>query len=272
VGEPGEDRQHLAAALRDLRSRAKLSTYQLGQVLGWSQGKVSKMERGQTSADPDDVAAWARATGASPAYAVELATLATAVADQMESWRARQSRGLAATRRQLAVIHQAMTGYREFAPNVVPDLLQTQAYAARVLELVGASRRSEAEERMRRQVMLLEPSVRFRFVVTEAVLRVSLGSPNVMREQAAKILAMVRLPNVSLAVLSATSDAVALQPSGFMIYDVPGEPVVLLELLTQEIQLRAPRDVQVYEEAFALLEGSALVGKEAIEVVETIIK
>lgn len=269
MGEPGEDRQYLATALRDLRNRAKLSTYQLGQVLGWSQGKVSKMERGRTRADPDDVTAWAQATGASPAYAVELATLATVVADQMRSWHAPYGRGVAATRRQLAVIHQTMTGYREFAPYVVPDLLQTQAYAARVLELVGASRRSEAEERMRRQVVLLEPSVRFRFVVTEAALGLSLGSLDVMSEQAAKILAIVRLPNVSLAVLPATSDAAALQPSGFMIYDVPGEPVVLLELLTREIQLRTERDVQVYGEAFARLESSALVGKEAIQIIGT---
>lgn len=272
MGEPGEERQHLAAALRDLRSRAKLSTYQLGQVLGWSQGKVSKMERGRTLADPDDVAAWAQATGADLAYAVELAALATAVADQMRSLRAVRGRGLAATQRQLAVIHEAMTGYREFAPYAVPGFLQTRAYATRVLELADVSRRSEAEERMRRQTVLLDPSVQFRFVVTEAALRVPLGSPDVMREQAAKILAMVRLPNVSLAVLSATADAVVLQPSGFVIYDVPEEPVVLLELLTQEIQLRAARDVRVYAEAFARLEGTALVGKDAINVIGAMVE
>lgn len=271
MGEPGEDRQRLAAGLRDLRNRAGASTYQLAQVLGWSQGKVSKMERAQAPASPDDVAAWARASGADPAYAAELVALAAAVADQMRPWRAVHGRGLAATQRQLAAIHQAMTAYREFAPYDVPGFLQTQSYAARVLELADVSGRGgiqeAAAERMRRQAVLLDPSRSFRFVVTEAALRVPFGPPDVMREQAAKILATVRLPNVSLAVLPTATPAVALQPSGFVIYDVPDEPLVLVELLTQEIQLRTAWDVQVYSETFTRLERAALTGEAAASLI-----
>jgi transcriptional regulator with XRE-family HTH domain len=267
VAEPGGGRQRLAAALRDLREQAGVSTYQLAGVLGWSQGKVSKMERAQAPADPDDVAAWARATGADPGRAAELIALAAAVADQMRSWRAVHGRGLAATQRQLAEIHQAMTGYREFAPYAVPGFLQTERYASRVLELADVSGKGgtaeAAAERMRRQSVLLDPSRSFRLVVTESALRIPFGPPDVMREQRAKILAAIRLPNVSLAVLPVAAPAVALQSSGFAIYDVPGEPLVLVELLTQELQLRAAWDVDVYSRAFAALEAAAVVGEAA---------
>ena len=269
--EPVADRQRLADALRDLRGRSGRSTYQLAQDLGWSQGKVSKMERGQTPADPDDVAAWSRTTGADDAQGAELVALAVTVADQMRSWRAVHGRGLAATQRQLAGIHQAMTSYREFAPYGVPGFLQTEAYAARVLELADVSGRggaaAAAAERMARQAVLLDPSRSFRFVVTEAALRIPFGPPEVMREQAHKIAATVRLPNVSLAVLPAGAAAATLTPSGFVIYGVPDAPVVLVELLTQEIQLRSAWDVQVYEDSFAQLERVALASDAAAAVV-----
>lgn len=271
MAEPDEARQQLAAALRDLRSRARVSTYQLAQTLGWSQGKVSKMERAQAPADPSDVAAWARATGADEAHLTELVALATTVADQMRSWRTVHGRGLAATQRQLSEIHQAMTGYREFAPYAVPGFLQTQAYAARVMELADISGRGQiqeaATERMRRQAVLLDPSRSFRFVVTETALRIPFGPPDVMHEQAAKILATIRLPNVSLAVLPATAPAAALQHSGFVIYDLPDEPLVLIELLTQELQLRAAWDVQMYAQAFERLENAAVTGATAADLI-----
>jgi transcriptional regulator with XRE-family HTH domain len=271
--DPTEDRQRLAAALRDLRTRAGFSTYQLAEVLGWSQTKVSKIERGQSPADPDDVALWATAVNAAKTQVTELVALASAVADQMHQWREVHGRGLAARQRELAVIHSAMTGYREFAPYAVPGFLQTEPYAARVLELADVALRGgigdAVAERMARQAVLLNPSRSFRFVVTEAALHIGFGPEEVMRDQGAKILATMNLPNVSLAVLPIGGQAPALMPSGFVIYDLPGEPMVLVELLSREIQLRAAWDVQVHEDAFARLEAAAVTGDEAAALVRS---
>jgi transcriptional regulator with XRE-family HTH domain len=266
--EPAEDRRRLAAELRALRERAKLSTYRLAETLGWSQAKVSKMERGQTPADPDDVAAWAAATGAGQAQVAELVSLASTIADQMRQWREVHRSGLAARQREVAEIHAAMTGFREFAPYAVPGFLQTEAYAARMLELADVSVRGGISEavaaRMARQAVLLDPARSFRFVLTESALRIPFGSRDLMADQAAKILAAMRLPNVSVAVLPLSTQPVALQLSGFVIYDLPGEPMVLVELLTRELQLRTAWDVQVYADAFTRLEGAA-VSAEAAE-------
>jgi transcriptional regulator with XRE-family HTH domain len=253
--------------MRQLRSRSALSTYQLAERLGWSQAKVSKIERGQTPADPDDVAAWTAATSASDAESAELVTLAGIVADQMRQWREVHRGGLSVRQRELADIHAAMTGYREFAPYVVPGFLQTGAYAARVLELADVGGRGGiadgVAERMARQAVLLDPSRSFRFVVTESALHIAFGSADVMRAQAAKVLAAMNLPNVSVAVLPLDWQAVTLTPSGFVIYDLPDEPMVLVELLSRELQLRTGWDVSVHADAFALLEGASVTGAAA---------
>ncbi len=273
AADPTGDRQRLAAGLRDLRTRARRSTYQLAEALGWSQTKVSKIERGQSPADPDDVALWATAVNASKAEAAELVALASVVADQMRQWRDIHGRGLAARQRELAAIHAAMTGYLEFAPYAVPGFLQTEPYAARVLELADVARRGGTSdavaERIARQAVLLNPSRSFRFVVTEAALRIGFGSEEVMRDQGAKILATMSLPNVSLAVLPVGAQAPALMSSGFVIYDLPGEPMVLVELLSREIQLRATWDVQVHQDAFARLEAAAVTGDDAAALIWT---
>lgn len=273
MGEPTTDRQRLAAALRQLRQQAKISTHQLGEALGWSQGKVSKMERAVTPADPDDVAAWARAAGADPDFAAELVSLAGTVADQMRSWRAIHGRGLAATQQEIARMHEEAVRFCEFAPYAVPGLLQTPAYAEKVLELADVSGRggvrAAAAERMRRQAILLDLSRSFRFVITEAALRRPFGPPEVMAAQAAKIVATARLPNVSLAVLPTSTPPVALEPSGFLIYDLPAATtiVVLIELLTRELQLSTAWDVQVYSDAFGRLEAAALTDDAAVGMV-----
>ncbi len=261
------ERQRLAASLRGLRSRARLSTYELAAALGWSQSKVSKMERGQVPAEPTDVAAWARATGAAPDVANDIAALAEVTANQARSWQAVHSRGLASRQREMAGIHAAMTRLREFATAAVPGALQIPPYATCVLELADVSGRGgvpeAVAERMNRQAILFDPARSFEYVLTEGALRCRFGQPEVMRAQAEKIISMMTLPNVSVAVIPFATTPAALFVSGFVIYDLPDELVVLVEVLTRELQLRTEWDVRTYEEAFARLRGSAVMGEAA---------
>ena len=271
MSDPREDSQELAARLRDLRTQAGLSTYQLSQMLGWSQTKVSKVERGQSVADPEDVAAWAAASGAAATYADELVGLAETIADQMKTWRTVHGQGLTATQRQLAAIHSAMTGYREFCPYAIPGFLQTETYALAVLELADVSGRKDVQaaagERMRRQAILLDPARSFRFILSDAALRIRFGDAATMSAQAEKILASMALPNVSVLILPFTAQSVALQYSGFAIFDRPGEPMVMVELLSRELHLRSAWDVRVYEEAFERLRAAAVTGESAISLI-----
>lgn len=265
--EPREDSRRLAAVLRDLRNKAGLSTYQLSQALGWSQTKVSKVERGQSVADPDDVTAWAAAVGVPDVRAAELAATAAAVADEMKSWRAVHGRGLADTQRQLQERHAALTGYREFAPYAVPGFLQTNAYAERVLDLADVSGRRDvreaAAERLRTQDALAKNGKSFRFLLSEAALHLRFGDAETMTAQAEKIITAGQSPNVTVSVVPFSAQSMALQYSGFGIYDMPDGPLILVELHTRELKLRSAWDVRVYEQTFARLQAVALSGRDA---------
>jgi transcriptional regulator with XRE-family HTH domain len=265
--DSSRDRDRLAATLRELRSRARLSTYELAERLGWSQSKVSKMERGATAADPADVAAWAQAVGADEGAAAELVTHAEIAANQMRSWRAVHGEGLAARQREVADINTTVTRHREFAPDVVPGLLQTPLYAARVLELADVSGRGGIPEavsvRVNRQALLYDSSRSFEFILTEGALRYRAGSADVMRGQAEKIISVMPLPNVSVSVIPFTATPAALFVSGFVIYDIPDNPVVLVEILSRELQLRTDWDVHLYEQTFERLNASAVSGQAA---------
>lgn len=269
--ESSPDRQSLAAALRDLRTRAGLSTYELAERLGWSQSKASKMERGQTAADPGDVAAWARATGTDADTAAGLVTLAEAASNQMRSWQAVHGQGLASRQREIAEINTAMTRHREFAPDVVPGLLQTPPYAIRVLELADVSGRGgvpeAVAERMNRQAILYDPARSFEFVLTEGALRYRAGPREVLHGQAEKIISVMPLPNVTVSVIPFTATPSALFVSGFVIYDLPDNPVVLVEILSRELQLRTAWDLRLYEETFARLRDSAVTGPVAEDLI-----
>ena len=265
--EPSRDRARLAAALRELRLQSRLSTYELAVRLGWSQSKVSKMERGSTAADPDDVAEWARSTGADAGVAADLATQAELAANQMQSWQAVHGRGLATRQREVAELNAAMVRHREFAPDVVPGLLQTPPYAARVLELADVSGRGQVAEavsaRVNRQAILYDSSRTFEFVLTEGALRFRVGPRDLMHAQAEKIISVMSLANVSVSVIPFSAIPAALFVSGFVIYDIPDEPLVLVEILSRELQLRTAWDVHLYEQTFERLADSAVSGAQA---------
>lgn len=265
--EVGPDREAVAAALRRLRAQAGLSTYELAARLGWSQSKVSKMERGQTAADPDDVATWARVAGADSNTIADLVTRAEAAANQMGTWQAVLGQGAATRQRELAQINAESTRHREFDPHLIGGLLQTPPYALRVFELADVSGQGKVAEavaaRMNRQAILYDPARSFEFVITEGALRFRIGPREVMHGQAEKIISVMQLPNVSVSAIPFTATPAALFASGFVIYDLSDGPMVLLELLGREIRLRARWDVGLYEATFARLCDSAVTGRAA---------
>jgi transcriptional regulator with XRE-family HTH domain len=257
----------LAESLRELRTAAGLSTYQLAERLGWAQTKVSRIERGTTTPIPSEVAAWAEATGADQATAAELTGRAVAAETRTRSWRAVHGKGLAARQREMARIRESMTGFREYANACVPGLLQTPPYAAHILELADVSGQGGVPEavaqRMNNQAIIYDPSRTFEYVITEAALRYRAGPPEVMRAQGEKILSAMSLPNMTISVLPVGASPAVLVQSGFVIYRIPDNTLILVELLTTETQIRTVGDVRLYERAFDLLKESSVTGRKA---------
>jgi transcriptional regulator with XRE-family HTH domain len=259
-------------ALGQLRVQAGLSTRQLAERLGWSQARVSRIERGQTRATAEIVRAWAEVTGASPAMRAELEGEAEAATYTVRSWKTVHTAGLAATQRDVARIESQMTGLRNFEQLEVPGLLQTAGYAQRVLQIADVSGQGNigaaVAARMRRQEILYEPGRTFEFVLTQAALRPYFPlSPELARGQAEHLVSIMTLPSVSVSVIPATAQHSEPYLSSFMIFDVPGQPVVLVEILAAELLLGADQDVALYRESFARLRDAAVTGEAAAHLI-----
>lgn len=271
MSHPDAGRASLARALRELRQGSGLSTYELAERLGWSQSNVSRMERGTIPADPADVAAWCSATGAPQELAASLVSDAEAVANQTRSYRQVHSRGIAPRQVEIGEIIASSSRYRAFGLAEVPGLLQTPLYATRILELADVSGRGVEYEavaaRMNRQALLYSPERSFEFVIAEWALGYHAGPPDVMRGQAAKIIDVMELPNVSVSVIPNGTDPGAVALSGFVIYYPSAGPWVLVEQLTGETQIHARAEVAVYEQTFARLREAAVTGEAAEAVI-----
>ena len=258
--------RRLAAALKRLRARSGLSANDLGRQLGWTQTRVSRTENGARRVSVVEATAWAEATGAPPDLRSEVTELAEEAARDVRSWWSVHAGGLAGRQAEIAALESSATLIRN-TQHMVPGLLQTADYARHAVTLANISGQRDlaaaVAARMRRQEVLYDSAKQFDYVLPESALHLRVANdPAVMRAQADRLLSLDTLPNVSIAVLP-FSVPIPVYPTAFVIYEIPGEPLVVVETLTDELVLGEDREVAAYREAFALLQAAAVTGDEA---------
>lgn len=272
---PSPSQQRLISILKGLRAGAGLTTYQLGERLGWSQSRVTRIENGIIQASADDADAWAEATGADPGTREDLASLAYSAWNEVRSWRVSHRGGLAARQREMGQLEHRATAIRQFQPEAIPGLLQSEDYARRVLAFADVTDKGgidgAAKARIKRQAILREPGRAFDFVLTEGALRWRPGPRDLMVEQLGHLLAAASLPSVSLSVIPFDREAVTAYQHAFTIYGIPDAPTVLVEFHHGETFPSLPAEIELYEHLFVMLRDSALHGDEALAFVRAVI-
>ncbi len=267
------DHRRLITELKQLREAAGLSGQSLGDRLGWSQSKVAKIENGRTKPSLADVDAWADATGAAEGTRVGLAELAESASTETRAWSPRHGT-LAARNLEIARVERETTHLRNFQPAVFPGLLQTADYARRVVSLLDIAGTRDVGAavavRMERQTVLYDQEKRFDFLLTEGALRWRPGPPALMLAQLDRLLSIMTLPNVSVGVLPYTRQQVALHTNGFTVFDLPDDPFVLVETLTQELYLHEDSDIATYREVFSRMQGAADSAPGAVAVIRQV--
>jgi hypothetical protein len=234
--------------------------------------KVETGEQKRVSASL--IVRWARATDAPEERLAELLELNEQIQVGPRSWDAASETGFTDFSREIAEL-EARTGIlSNYRPAAFPGLLQTPAYASRLLSSGPAGAPADVAQRamgrIERQRILYDESKRFRFVIPEAVWRWPYGpsdDPAVLdeqREQLARIEWAVGRPNIVVGILPIAPTAVW-RTSGFVIFDeVEGdEPQAHLELLTRPINILEPDQVEMYQQAFANLVGASVTGDDA---------
>jgi transcriptional regulator with XRE-family HTH domain len=270
-------RRRLADELRRLRIAANLSGEELGDRIGISQSKVSKIENLHRRPTLADVRAWTHITDAPDDLAAQLVELAEAVLTETTTWRTALREGLPRTQQEVAELEATAALICNFQPGAIPGLLQTPEYARRLFELsnmVGEQDFARAViERMNRQAILQNETKRFEFVFTEAALRYCPGPPRLLLAQLDRVAAFATLPNVNIGFIPHAAEARTIYSHGFVIYDQRGEdedPIVKVETLTAGLTITDSEAVETYRRQFARLQEAALYDEEGLSLLHAI--
>jgi len=264
-GSPTVRRLRLGQELRLLRERRKLTGAKAAGELGWSPSKVSRIEAAKTMPSGDDIKAMAKLYRADDDKLDELLSLLRD-ADQRGWWEDYEDSLPEEYTRFLGLEAEA-TFQRNWEPQLVPGLLQTEDYAREVILSVRgialithSGVRSRVEARLDRQRLVLHrpDPCGMRFVLDESVLMRRFGEPSVMREQMEHLLEMSLLPHVSVQVL--TMDALHPVNTGAFIHLKFAEfdDVVYLEQLYNADFVEDLGRVAGYETAFEHIRSQAL--------------
>jgi transcriptional regulator with XRE-family HTH domain len=268
-----EARNALGKRLRELRQQAALSGRQLAESLSWPPSKVSKLENGRQTPSDDDIRAWTRATSSDGDTEALLASLHTLEIQHAE-WRRVLRAGHKPHQQEIAELDAKTRLFRVFESTVIPGLLQTAEYArARFAQGVAMFKvPNDIDEavrvRVKRQEILYRPDKRFRFVVTEAALRLRLCAPEVMLGQLDRLVSLSALPNVKLGIISFETQYVVAPWHGFWLLD---NDRVMVETFSAELNLAQPQEISLYSGIFDSLATVASYGRAARAIVNRVI-
>ncbi|MGW7550305.1 helix-turn-helix domain-containing protein [Streptomyces rimosus] len=258
-------REALAARLGDLRREAELSGHELAVRCGWSAAKSSRIERARTPASDADIRAWCTACGAEE-QASDLVA-ANRRADQMYvHWKKLHRHGMRRAQEEVIPLYENTRHFRVFCSNVIPGMLQTEAYAAALLSTIATFQEtpddsvSAAASRVERSQVVFQGGHRFALLVEETVLRHRIGDADTMAGQLGYLLAVMALPNVSFGVVPFSAERRVWPLEAFYLFD---DRRVSVELLTAAVNISAPGEIAVYAKAFAGLSRMAVYGAAA---------
>jgi hypothetical protein len=230
-----------------------LKPTEVAAQLQWDRSKVSRIETTKVRAKPGDVAELLDLYGVTSPDRDALLQLA-AVASQRGWWTAFND---VFTGSYVEFEHDASL-IREWQPQVIPGLLQTENYARAVITAGRPDADSDEIERRvqarmaRRTLLGREGAPHLHVVLDEAVLRRQVGGSNVMRRQLSYLWEAGQRPNVTVQILPFSLGAHAAVDGSFIVLSFDDE-------LDPEIPFSEGPFGDVYPEGAAELERINLV-------------
>jgi transcriptional regulator with XRE-family HTH domain len=254
----------LGQRLEDIRKDAGLSARALAARAGWHESKCSRLQSGKATPSAADIHAWTLHCGV-PELAPDLIEAARGVEGMYVEWRRRTRAGLRHVQQAGAQLYERTRSFRIYEPGVVPGLLQTPTYATALMGAIIAFQKifddteAAVAVRIERQRVLHQGGT-FAFLMEESALRARVADDEVMAGQLGHLLQAASLPSVSLGIIPASARRGMWPVEGFWILD---EDRVLVELVTAEINVTQPREVDLYARTFTELCAIAAYGSAA---------
>lgn len=280
---PNVHRRRFGSALRSLRMAAGLTMEEAAASLGLS-GKpaLSKIENGKQRVSGLGLTAFFQI------YGVESEETRTKV---------KAMAALAASGKRTNLLHEYRDAIQQpfedyllleglatradfLLLHLVPGLLQTREYATAIVEgsQMWRTKREVArfvDLRMRRQAVLTrEEPLNLWCILDEAVLRRTVGGPEVMRQQLESLLNVTEeRENVGIQVLPFDAGAHTGSDGSFHLLGFQvGSPVVVVDTKTTSLYLEEDADVDQYQTTFESLRAQALDPQQSRHFIQRLIK
>lgn len=268
-GSPTVRRRRLAAELREIRESKGKSGDAVAAALRWSPSKISRYELARTGLKPREVERlldYYDVTGSRRALLLELAQDAA-----QKGWWEEYADGLSADYQQFIGLEHEASSIAIWHVEVVPGLLQTQAYARHIISSYnqvepippGMVERLVRVRMQRQRVLAREPGLALSVVLDESVLKRRIGNELVMHEQLQRLVREADRPNVTLQILPLDVQHTVFGES-FVIFrfGTDTEPilqdVVCTEHLRNDFSVEGERETYLHRLAFQLLVGASL--------------
>jgi transcriptional regulator with XRE-family HTH domain len=269
-------RMLLGAQLRRLREAADISADKAGYEIRASRSKISRIETGRVGLKIRDIEDLLTLYGVTdPHERSQILDLARQ--SSTPDWWTKYGDLLPGWFESYLGLESAAETIRGFQVQFIPGLFQTEDYARAVTRLGHQTAAPEEIERrvtlrLQRQELITRPTPpRVWMIMDEAVLRRAYGGAEVMCAQLRHLLAMARLPHVTLQVVPFAHGGHAAASGSFSILrfaerDLPD--IVYIEQLTSAIYLDQRPDVEHYLEVVHQLSGEALTPAETENFIE----
>ncbi|MEU6510543.1 Scr1 family TA system antitoxin-like transcriptional regulator [Streptomyces sp. NPDC046942] len=262
-------RRQLAARLKELRDATGLTLTEVADQLEVNQGSLSRIENGERGTTPVLVRALLDLYGVDDENRrADVLDLVRADKEQQKPWWRKYSTVLTPTRYDgYLALEAGATHLANYQPMLVPGLLQTEDYARAVIsqmrkDLSPPQVESLVRVRMERQNSRLcgEAPARLWAILDEAVLRRTVGSVEVMRDQMRTLVEASEQPNVTVQLLpfSLGAHPGLYGPFVILTFPDPTPDLVWLENPKNSVYFESPEDVDNYTDIFDQLRGNAL--------------
>jgi transcriptional regulator with XRE-family HTH domain len=266
----------LGTQLRRLRENRGITAQQAARAIRASESKISRIELGRNSFREVDIADLLTLYGIKDVAEREQMLSLASQANQPGWWHRYQDI--------LPTWFQAYIGLEESAESIrsydsqfVPGLLQTEEYAAAVIEL-GEFTLEETDRlvylRKERQRRFTTGSLRLWAIIDEMALRRPVGNPGLMRAQLEYLLELSERPGLTLQVTPYPAGGSYLVPGSFSILrfataDLPD--VVYVEQLTSAMYLDKRSDVDRYTAALDKVSATSATPERTKEFVRELV-
>lgn len=257
-------RRQLGAMMRKLRAQKGMTLEEAGRLIGVSKATVSRYETQEGSVKWPVVDALCREYGASEAERTAVVGLAKDVKQQ--GWWGPYTDSIPADMNLLLTIEDDAVREDHFSSTYVPGLLQTRDYSVAIqqaseMRLAPEEIHRLVEIRMKRQELLTRPEPPHLWaVLDESVIRRTVGSREIMREQLAHLLRANGSPHITLQILPFTNGAHGAALGSFVILGgvEASLDVVYVDLHVGSVFMEKEVELNRYRLAFDYLRAQAL--------------